>query len=284
MPTVAITEFTDPGCPVAYSSEPYRWRLRWLFGDQLEWRERMVGLSAQRSEFEDKGFTAERMARSWAALAERHGMPMSTEVKAAPAATLPACRAVVAARRGAPDREWLLLRALRVLHFSGPLLDDPATIRAAAADAGLDPDELEAWMAEPATEAALQEDLRLARDPTPAALALAPTGKLARWDGGWRYTCPSYEMAAAGGTSFSAPGLQSSLTYETALANLAPDLDRRDPPEDVAEVLAWAGVPLASQEVAEVCGISRAEARERLGAAGAREQRVGSDGFWSAAG
>lgn len=283
MPTVAITEFTDPGCPVAYSSEPYRWRLRWLFGDQLAWRERMVGLSAQRPE-DGEGITPERMAASWASLSARHGMPMSTEVKEAAAATLPACRAVVAARRHAPDREWLLLRALRVLHFSGPLIDDPGTIRTAAADAGLDPDALEAWTAEPGTEEALQEDLRLARDPTPAALALAPTGKLARAGDGWRYTCPSYEMAAADGTGFSAPGLQSALTYETALANLAPDLDRRDPPGDVAEVLAWAGVPLASQEVAEVCGISRAEARERLTAAGAREQRVGTDGFWALAG
>jgi protein-disulfide isomerase-like protein with CxxC motif len=280
MPAVAITEFTDPGCPVAYSAEPHRWRLRWLFGDQLGFRERMVGLSAQRPPA-GKGFTPERMAASWAALSERHGMPMTTEIKPSATATLPACRAVVAARRHAPDREWLLLRHLRLLHFSGPMLDDPQTIRTAAARAGLDPDELERWTAEPATEDLLQEDLRLARDPTPAARALP--GKLARWDGGWRYTCPSYEMAAGDGAAFSAPGLQSALTYETALANLAPDLERRGAPADVAEVLAWAGMPLASQEVAEVCGIARGEARKRLTAAGAREERVGTDGFWTLA-
>lgn len=280
--TIAITEFTDPGCPFAFSAEPHRWRLRWLFGDQLRWHERMVGLAARRSDYEERGFTAERMAASWASLADRYGMPMHTGVKAATPATLPACRAVVAARLHAPDRAWPLLRHLRRLHFSGPLLDDPETIRVAAAAAGLDPDALEAWMAEPATDEALQEDLRAARDPSPAALAL--TDKLARSDGGWRYTCPSYELAAEDGRRFSAPGFQSSLTYETALANLAPDLVRRDPPEDVAEVLAWAGVPLASQEVAEVCGISRAVARERLAAAGAREDPVGSDGFWTPAG
>ncbi len=282
MPAVAITEFTDPGCPFAFSAEPHRLRLRWLFGDQLDFRERMVGLSAQRPQ-DGEGFTPERMAASWATLSARHGMPMTTELKAASGPTLPACRAVVAARRHAPDREWLLLRHLRLLHFSGPMLDDPQTIRTAAARAGLDPDELERWIAEPGTEDLLQEDLRLARDPTPAARALP--GKLARWDGGgWRYTCPSYEMAAEDGATFSAPGFQSALTYETALANLAPQLARRDPPQDVAEVLAWAGVPLASQEVAEVCGIARDEARERLTAAGAREERVGTDGFWTLAG
>ena len=280
MTAVAITEFTDPGCPFAYSAEPHRWRLRWLFGDQLGFRERMVGLSAQRPA-NGKGLTPERMAASWASLSERHGMPMSTEVKPSTGATLPACRAVVAARRHAPDSEWLLLRHLRLLHFSGPMLDDPQTIRTAAARAGLDPDELERWMTEPGTEDLLQEDLRLARDPTPAARALP--GKLARWDGGWRYSCPSYEMAAEDGAAFSAPGFQSALTYETALANLAPDLERRGAPEDVAQVLAWAEVPLASQEVAEVCGIARGEARERLTAAGAREERVGTDGFWTLA-
>ncbi len=282
MPRVVITEFTDPGCPFAFSAEPHRLRLRWLFGDALDWHERMVGLAATRDDYAAKGFTPERMAASWASLSERHGMPMTSEAKPAVAATLPACRAVVAARRHAPEKSWVLLRSLRRLHFAGPLLDDPQTIRDAAAAAGLDADALEGWMAEPETEEALQEDLRLARDPTPAALALP--GKLARWDGGWRYTCPSYELAADGGARFSAPGFQSALTYETALANLAPDLERRDPPQDSAEVLAWAGIPLASQEVAEVRGIPRAQAREELQAAGAREERVGADGFWTLAG
>ncbi len=174
----------------------------------------------------------------------------------------------------------MLLRRLRHLHFAGPLLDDPATIAQAATDVGLDPAALEGWMAEEATERALREDMLLARDPTPAALALKQ--KLAQTpDGGWRYTCPSYELHTADGAAFSIPGMQSSLGYETALANVEPGLERRAEPEDVAEVLAWAGVPLATQEVAEVCGTSRDEARERLAAAGAVEERVGRDGFWT---
>jgi hypothetical protein len=38
MATVTITEFTDPGCPFAWSAEPARRRLQWLYGEQLEWR------------------------------------------------------------------------------------------------------------------------------------------------------------------------------------------------------------------------------------------------------
>src|SRR3982750_2315322 len=41
---VCITEYTDPGCPWAYSAEPFRRRLSWLYGERLEWRVRMVGL------------------------------------------------------------------------------------------------------------------------------------------------------------------------------------------------------------------------------------------------
>ena len=38
-PDVCITEFTDPGCPWAYSAEPFRRRLRWLYGDKSAWQE-----------------------------------------------------------------------------------------------------------------------------------------------------------------------------------------------------------------------------------------------------
>src|SRR3954471_13233573 len=150
MPTVAITEYTDPGCPFAFSAEPYRFKLRWTYGDQLDWDLRMVVLAEARSDYADKGFTPEKMAAGAEHLGALYGMPMTTEVKPAVAATAPACRAVVAARLHAPDREWRLLRRLRHLHFAGPLLDDPETIARAASDVGLDPSELEAWMAEPA--------------------------------------------------------------------------------------------------------------------------------------
>jgi hypothetical protein len=53
--------------------------------------------------------------------------------------------------------------------------------------------------------------------------------------------------------------------YDVITANLVPGTDRRDPPDDVAEVLRWTGTPLASKEVAVVCDISVQDAREALG-------------------
>ena len=42
---LAVTLFTDPACPFAFSAEPVRMRLRWHYGDGLTWRLRMIVLS-----------------------------------------------------------------------------------------------------------------------------------------------------------------------------------------------------------------------------------------------
>jgi predicted DsbA family dithiol-disulfide isomerase len=277
MVELAITEFTDPACPFAWSAEPFRRRLEWLYGDQLEWSVRMVGLSSKPDQ--NSGFTPERLSSSLRSLAERHHMPMDTAVRPRMSATVPACRAVVATRLHDPAREGAMLRRLRVRHFAGELLDEPETLAAAASDVGIDPSDLESWMSEQATERALVEDLELARHPTPEAVALKH--KLASWSGGWRYTCPSYEIVrTADGAHLSLPGFQPLLAYEVAIGNLLPLAQRREDPESVEEVLAWAGEPLASIEVATVCGIELDDAREQLGRV-AEEQHLGFDGLWS---
>jgi hypothetical protein len=163
----------------------------------------------------------------------------------------------------------------------GELLDEAATVHGAARDAGLDPDELERWSAEDAVEQAMREDMAAAREPSPAARVL--DGKLANWSGGRRYTCPSYEiLRRSDGVSIAVPGFQPFAAYDVVLANLVPGADRREPPESVLEVLEWAGEPLASREVAVVCDIDHAKAREELGRV-ADEEHVGADGFWSRA-
>jgi len=60
MNAITITEYTDPGCPFAWSAEPARRRVDWLYGDQLRWELRMVGLSDDGAAVERAGFTPER--------------------------------------------------------------------------------------------------------------------------------------------------------------------------------------------------------------------------------
>jgi predicted DsbA family dithiol-disulfide isomerase len=278
MAELTITEYTDPGCPFAWSAEPTRWRLQWLYGDQLEWVVRMVGLAEDGSVYEDKGFTAERMSESFRRLSQAHHMPMDTSLRPRMAGTIPACRAVVAVRRHQPEQEWAMLRALRVLHFSGHLLDEPATLSAAGQRVGIEPADLQEWLAEPETEALLREDMAQARRPRAGALALAH--KLALTATGHRYTCPSYEIARlSDGAALSVPGFQPLAAYEVAIANLAPEASRREDPEDVREVLDWAGEPLATIEVATICATGLDDARERLGRV-ADEAHLGFDGLW----
>jgi predicted DsbA family dithiol-disulfide isomerase len=276
---VAITEYTDPGCPWAYSAEPFRRRLTWLYGDRLEWNVRMVGLADSPEEYLEKGFTTDKLSAAYKKISREHGMPIDTRERPRMAATMPACRAVVAARLNAPEAMRPLLRRLRVRTFAGELLDEQSTIDNAARDAGLDPADLAAWMARDDVQGALEEDMAAAREPIAAARVL--DDKLANWSGGRRYTCPSYELIRkADGVRIAVPGFQPFAVYDVVLANLVPDLDRRDPAESAEEVLAWTGTPLATKEVAVVRDIPFEEAREELSRV-AVEQPLGYDGFWT---
>jgi hypothetical protein len=103
-----------------------------------------------------------------------------------------------------------------------------------------------------------------------------------------RCTCPSYELVrvteppadweTTGRVDL--PGYRPVEAYETAIANLAPELIRRPDPVSASEVLEWAGVPLATAEVAAVCDRELADVRPEL-ARVARFEPVGSDGYWA---
>lgn len=279
LPSVRITEFTDPGCPWAYSAEPFRRRLDWLYGDAIEWQVRLVGLASSPEEYVEKGFTPEKQSDAFRRIARDHGMPIDTSVRPRMAATLPACRAVVGTRLNAPDRTRAILRRLRVRNFRGELLDLPETIDGAARDAGIDPAALDRWVADEATGAALAEDMAAARQPLPAALVLDE--RLANWSGGLRYTCPSYEVERIeDGVRIAVPGFQPFPVYDVLMANLVPGVRRADTPETAEEVLRWTGTPLATKEVAVVRDIPLDAAREELGRV-AVEEHVGADGLWT---
>lgn len=291
MPTVELTEFTDPACPFAYSAEPIRWRLAWRFGEQLSWTIRTVGLARDVEAQRAKGFDAERNAAVLRHF-DRYGMPLAETDHREPAGTWDACRRIVAAREHAPGGELALLRELRFAGLADARrIDDPGVLADAAREAGLDPDVLERWAAEPATEEAFRADLDLARDPGPIALAL--DHKLADveadWDGhagaaGRRYTCPSYVLRS-GDRVAEVPGFQPWGAVETTLANLAPDLERRPWAEDPLDVVRWAPVPLATEEIAAVMGgEDRESVRDRLRVeGGALEFPRGNDALWRAA-
>jgi len=282
MPTVSVRHFTDPACPFAFSAEPALRRLEWLYGDQLEWETCMVVLSQSAEEYAEKGLTPAKMAAGLRKLGEKHGMPVDPTERERMPATVEACRAVVAARLHTdPIREAALLRRFRVLGMGGGLLDDRALREQAASEIGIDARALEGWLSEEAVNDALTADRAAARSPIAAARAL--DHKLAGPDEERRYTCPSLELRADGGEPVAVPGFQPVESYEAALANLAPDLERRDDPESVEAVLDWAPFALATVEVAAVCDRDTATVRTELARAGAGFTPVGTDGYWSAA-
>jgi hypothetical protein len=248
-------------------------RLRWHYGDGLVWRTRMIVLTLEPGE-------AERLAEGAPGLQRRYGMPIDPGPYPRPASSEPACLAVVAARLHAPEAEEPLLRRLRVRVMLGGLLDDPELIAAAARDAGLDPVQLEEWCTHDDVLRALQADVEAARSPAPAARAL--DHKLGGPKERRRYTAPTYVVARADGaaTPVVIPGFNPIEAYETAIANLAPELPRRARPARVEEVLAWAGAPLATAEVALVMQLDREQARAALTQV-ATPHAAGADFYWT---
>jgi hypothetical protein len=247
-----------------------RQRLRWHYGDQLRWRLNMILLTLEPGE-------DAKLAQGAPGLQRRFGMPINPVPYARTFSSEPACRAVIAARLNAPGAEAPLLRALRVRAMLGGLLDDPELLAAAARDVGLDPGELADWGAMPAVEDTLRADVESARSPSRAARAL--DHKLGGPREQRRYTAPSYELAA-GERTLSIPGYNPVEVYETAIANLAPELTRRPEPESVEELLAWASEPLATVEVTAITQLDPALARAALSRA-AKPIPAGADCYWT---
>lgn len=258
--------FTDPACPFAFSAEPIRWRLRWHYGDGLRWTTTMIVLTREPGE-------AERLAEGAPNLQRRFGMPIDPAPYARAASSEAACRAVVAARLHAPGCAEALLRRLRVHAMQAGLLDDPALIARAADEAGLDPALLGVWGDTEEVAAALEADAAAARDPRSAARAL--DHKLGGPRERRRYSAPSYVIGG-----LDVPGFNPVETYETVIANRAPELPRRPRPQAVEELLRWADEPLATAEVALVMQIGGEEARAELRRV-ARWSPAGADGYWT---
>src|ERR1700712_5399919 len=102
---VEVTHYTDAACPWAYNFEPALRALESRYGDQLNVRTVMIGLSESYKEYEQRGYSAAgRPLRG-----RRSGWPamrMATFPRTLPVGTGPACRLVKAAElQGAPQAE-----------------------------------------------------------------------------------------------------------------------------------------------------------------------------------
>lgn len=281
MNSARVTIYTDPGCPFGFNAQRQELQLLWHYGDGIEISRRMIVLSETSSSFEERGLDPAMLVRNAVRLRELYGMPMRTEPSSRLPATIDACRAYVGARLHDPARASALLRALRRRAFSdGQPLDELATIHGAAQDAGIAPETIDAWLTDEAVNTAVHDDMAAVRAPLPEALALRH--RLSGGEGSLRYSTAS-ALFENGDRRVVMAGFQPFAVYEVAMANVAPELERRPAPETAEEVLTWAPYALATAEVAELRGIGLAEARTELEGTGARFDAVAGDGYWSSA-
>ena len=287
---VTAFHFTDPGCPWAYSARPAHARLAWRFGDQIDWRLVLIGLSEHASEYEALGLTPGRAAAGMPRFQARFGMPFSVHAKSRVAATARGCRAIIAVRQLDPTLEDAALRALQLMQFTtSGLLDDDEDLRVALSRVpGVDAREVVARIDDPDVVAAYQADRALARAAEGSATHVQ--GRHAKADGRVRYTAPSVIFERADGARIEVGGFQPFEAYDTALANLDTSLERRPPPASALQVLEAFPDGGTTAEVAAVLRPSdleeddRAAARQELialaGDGLVRCEPVGGDALW----
>ncbi len=279
MARVDVIHFTDPGCPWAYSASPALAVLRWRYGDQLQWRLVTIGLTETGEQYEARGYKPVRSAIGHMGF-RRFGMPLGPTVRMRLMGTARGCRAIVATRLLAPDREEAVFRALQFGWFTtDALMDTVAGIEAALQRVGgLDPGAILSAIESDAVTDAYEADRVEAR--TAAGTPTEAQGKAAATDGPVRYTAPSLVLRQ-GERCLEAGGFQPLEAYDVALANIDTSLERRPPAETAVEALGPFPDGLSTQEVAailtpdlRVVDRERAERAVRGGGRRAGEARV----------
>lgn len=242
--------YTDAGCPWAYSANPALRVLEWRFRDQLRWRLVMIGLREEASEAAVRAYDPDRALTRWRAYEERYGMPFATEAKARPSGTGRGCRAVVAAGLLDPGSEWTVFRALQIANFTSPtlFLDDTESIREALRDVpGVDADRIAERIDD--ADVAAEYELQRAEARSAAGTPSEAQAKTATSDGQVRFTAPSVVFRRGEDSAF-AGGWQPLLSYDTMLANFAPELERIPPPQSPEPLLAHFRAGLTTAEIA----------------------------------
>lgn len=247
-----ILRITDPGCPFAYSAEPAQTVLRSRYGNQINWSLAMIGLAADGSVYEDRGYGPVAMAQTYARFSRQFGMPVTGDTRRRSLATWPACKVVVAARLLAPEHEAAVQRALQVAWFTtvADLEQDDELIGAISCVAGIDPAQVVAAAStSDEVDAAFEADRAKARS-----AAGSPTeaqGKHATDGDKVRYTAPSLLMHDRNGRPLEAGGFQPVEAYDVIIANADPTLTRSTP-EGALEVLKDSDWSLCTAEIASV--------------------------------
>jgi 2-hydroxychromene-2-carboxylate isomerase len=284
-----VTLFSDAGCPWAYSAVPALRVLDWRYGDQLEWRLVLIGLTERAEQYIERGYTPLKSARGYASRFRRYGMPFAPEPRARVVGTGRACRAVVAARSLAPGSEWPVFRALQFAWFTTTLLlDEDAAIRDAIVDVpGVDADAVIRALDREDVIEAYERDRAEAR--TAAGSPTEFQDKSAATDGPVRYTAPSV-IFEQGEKRLEAGGFQPVEAYDVVVANLDPTLGREAAPDMPGPLLERFPAGLTTQEVAACLAHGndppdRAAAEAmllKLVADGeARRTQLGDDALWS---
>ncbi|MCW2928524.1 MAG: hypothetical protein JWM86_2492 [Thermoleophilia bacterium] len=292
---ISATLFNDPGCPWGYSAIPALRALEWRYGEQLDWRLVLIGLTETAQQYYDRGYTTRSNADGMLRF-RRYGMPLNAEPRARLSATSPACRAIVAARLDDPGSEWRVLRAIQLAYFTTAMvLEDPDALRDAIARMdGPEAQGLVERIEEADVISAYEADRAASR--TAAGGPGALQGKTATTDGAERYTAPSV-IFELGDRRLEATGFQPVEAYDVLIANLDPSLTRRSPAETAAEVLdAFAdsrhGPWISTAEVAAAMAVGNdapdAERAERelidlTDAGRARRVRMGDGAVWTRA-
>ncbi len=123
--SVHIVCYTDPLCSWSWASEPQWRRLRWEFGDQVQWTYRMAGMLPDWHTYEDPINSVGRPAQMgplWFQVRHTTGMPINERIWYAdpPGSSFPACIAVKAAeRQGAAAGEQYLRRLREAVMLEG---------------------------------------------------------------------------------------------------------------------------------------------------------------------
>jgi hypothetical protein len=267
--------------------------VQWRYGDQLDWRLVLVGLSEDVTRYAEHGFTPLRMASSGLMFRERYGMPFAVQPKPRLTASSRACRAVIAARREWPGSEWRVFRALQLANFNSALLfdDDDQMRDVLASVSGVDADRIVGLIDD--SDVLTEYELDKAQTRTAAGSATESQGKAGNSDGAVRYTAPSLLFETRDGRRLEAGGFQPVEAYDVVIANLDPSVERRVPPDDPGPLLEYFDFGLTTQEIAAV--MTRGNDRpDRLAAetallelvAEGRAERhaLGDDALWSASG